>query len=54
MLNFRLTGRVEVVGIGGPGVDVLDDWEDVDDVLLVEQKLILQIKWVFTQLQLKR
>ena len=47
MLNLRLTGCVEVIGVRGPGVDVLDDWEDVDDVLLVEQQLIFQIKWVF-------
>ena len=36
LLDLGLAGGVEVVGVGGPWVDVLDDGEDVDHVLVVE------------------
>ena len=54
MLNLGLAGRVEVVGVRGPRVDVLDHWEDVDDVLLVEEHDVLLVQGVLAKLKLKK
>jgi len=53
LLDLGLAGGVEVVGVRGPRVDVLDDGEDVDDVLLVEEHDVLLVQRVLAKLKLK-
>jgi len=52
LLDLRLAGRVEVVGVGGARVDVLDYREDVDDVLFVERQQVLLVQDVLAKLKL--
>ena len=58
LLDLGLAGGVEVVGVGGPWVDVLDDGEDVDHVFVVEDGAAvgavvgLGVEAVLLQLQL--
>lgn len=49
VLDLTLAGRVEVVGVAGARIDVLDDGKYVDDVLLEERQPVLRVEIVLAQ-----
>ena len=52
LLDLGLSGRVEVVGVSGPRVDVLHNGENVDDILFIEDHDVLLLHGVFAKLKL--